>query len=68
MDDDLVISDEDSRLFDEGSAEGRAKAKTKVARRMFDLKFTIDDVIMATGLSKEEAEAIKEKLQRNEKK
>ena len=46
----------------EGRTEGRKQGRAEVARNLLKLKMSIEQIIEATGLSKEEVEKLAQKL------
>ena len=53
---------ERSRGFEQGFAEGRAKAAIKIAKNMLNLNFDIEKISEYTGLTLEELEKLKKEL------
>jgi transcriptional regulator GlxA family with amidase domain len=49
-----------AKSYAKSYAKNYAKSKVEIARKLLEHKVSIDDIIMRTGLSKEEVEAIKE--------
>ena len=46
----------------EGEAKGRAEGRADTARRMLTLGFTLEQVVLATGLSMDEIVALRDRL------